>query len=648
MRFLTSLTSFWLLSYALSSLAAQEFDLLRSADTLPLIAVQASRHLALSTSDRWDEAKLRSSPSINLADLLGSTGGVFIKSYGLGSLATTALRGGSAAHLATFWNALPLDNPMLGLLDLSLLPTAFFTDIALQTGGQSAGWGSGAVAGTLRLNNRAPSEPMAALSLSVGAFGQGALEWQHSWQPAVREGSPPNRENSPPNRWQWVSRLGVAAARNDFPYRLAADLPVRRQTQAALQQWSSLQEIYFQAKPSTLYALRYWGGSTRRELPPTSVQSRSEATQYDAVFRLSLAREKKLERGEQHTNLGFFREHIDYQDPLAGIQSLGLFDRWALDHATSHSFSAGGQLSYGLAAQWVRADIADYEQPATQLRIDPFCSLRFKLIHKGLLQLSLRQPSVDDRLLAPTPSLSYQYSLGKISLGASLNRNFRLPTLNDLYWQNGGNPSLRPEKGWSRELDVRYQSYGTVWLFSYHLSAYHRRLRDWIQWAPTATSVFWEATNLTRVRSRGLSQQMAIGRSLGKGQCQLRLRHEYVEATNEKNIALPRIQAGEQLWYVPFYQGAATISWQSKQLLLRYEQQWIGSVRGQTVASLAGYSLGQLSVAYESKRKNSRLSWSCFAHLDNCWNVSYRVIERRPMPGRAFRLGGRLGWRGRG
>jgi iron complex outermembrane receptor protein len=38
--------------------------------------------------------------------------------------------------------------------------------------------------------------------------------------------------------------------------------------------------------------------------------------------------------------------------------------------------------------------------------------------------------------------------------------NFRIPSFNDLYWQQGGNPDLRPENAYQYELgqEIRFQT----------------------------------------------------------------------------------------------------------------------------------------------------------------------------------------------
>lgn len=602
-------------------------------DSLPVVEIYALRQQLVANPSRWVPREVVASQAASVADLLQSGHGVFIKTYGLGSLATTSLRGGSAAHTATFWNGLPLDNPMLGLLDMSLLSPSFFSSLRLQPGGQSAGWGSGAVAAVLLLENDAACLPLAEASLALGSFGQQTAQFSHSLR-----SSPLGGDGA---YWQWNSRLYWHQAQNDFTFRLRDDLPLQQQHNAANARLATMQELYFHSNATTHYALRYWGQNSRQEIPPTTVQNRSEAVQEDHIFRLALARNKVGDKQSSRTNLGYFREQIDYEDPLASVYSLGFFDRLVLDQETHTYLSPKSRFTYGLAAQWVKARIDAYEQPATQWRLDPYVAYQYSQ-GRWRGEIHWRQASVDGRLLPPVPALSWAYLGKQFGLRSSVNRNYRLPTLNDLYWQNGGNPDLNPEAGWSKEVQASYQLATPLWIFRYELTGHQRRLRNWIQWAPGEGSTLWEASNLTRVRSRGVEQRLMLSRDLAVSSLKpqrltLSLSHDYVESTNEIAITIPRIEAGQQLWYVPFHQASARLAWEGSKGSIAYQQQWTGSVRSQNAGALAGYSLGQLYGEYKGACQG--LEWQFFGRLENVWNVRYRIIERRVMPARMYRLG---------
>lgn len=84
---------------------------------------------------------------------------------------------------------------------------------------------------------------------------------------------------------------------------------------------------------------------------------------------------------------------------------------------------------------------------------------------------------------------------GNVMLKASVSRNYRFPTLNDLYFLPGGNPNLRNEHGFSYDAGVSFEvgkenayklNGGVNWFDSY--------IDDWIIWLPTTKDSFRPAT----------------------------------------------------------------------------------------------------------------------------------------------------------
>jgi outer membrane cobalamin receptor len=91
-----------------------------------------------------------------------------------------------------------------------------------------------------------------------------------------------------------------------------------------------------------------------------------------------------------------------------------------------------------------------------------------------------------------------------IQIKVSLERAFRAPTFNDLYWPLGGNPGLVPEKGWAYEL--RCEAVPVYRVFS-ALSFFMRDVQDRIVWLP-ADNGLWQPQNANRLAIRGIDVEM--------------------------------------------------------------------------------------------------------------------------------------------
>ena len=102
---------------------------------------------------RPDSMARVSTLTTDLSELISGYSPVFIKSYGKGSTATASFRGAAATHTQLLWNGMNLNSPMRGIADLSLLPVFFTDDVFLLHGGSSMVEGSGALGGSIHLEN---------------------------------------------------------------------------------------------------------------------------------------------------------------------------------------------------------------------------------------------------------------------------------------------------------------------------------------------------------------------------------------------------------------------------------------------------------------------------------------------------------------
>ena len=101
-----------------------------------------------------DTLALQMMKTQTISELLTSYSPVFMKSYGRGSTATASFRGTAPSHTQVFWNGMKLNSPMRGDVDFSLFPVYFLDDVSLLHGGSSLQSGSGALGGSVLINNK--------------------------------------------------------------------------------------------------------------------------------------------------------------------------------------------------------------------------------------------------------------------------------------------------------------------------------------------------------------------------------------------------------------------------------------------------------------------------------------------------------------
>lgn len=593
--------------------------------TLPEIEVYSER-IRLSPigsqQEVWTTKDLEASQAQNLSDLLQSSGLSYIRSYGLGSLATTSFKGSSAQQTLLLWNGVPVQNPMLGIDDLALIPLSLLKEIRLTQGGNSAIWGSGAIGGTLALSN--PSFFNRNLNISLeaeaGSFG---------WKRISAHGSLGSSTLSS------ALHLNLTSADNIFSYKKDGG-GTGYQSHADQRQESFLHEIHFAPREKHRFSFYNWWQAANREIPPTTVQSRSEASQFDRSFRSLLQWVHYGYQSIVRSRLAYFQEFLHFKDPLASIDARSDFT--TIIHALENEWNLDSvhRAEIGLQQSFVTAFTENYDDRHKQYRVAIFTSWRIDR-KRWQLQLSARQALHDGDLTPFVPTIGLEYQLSRaISWSGQMGRSYRAPTLNDKYWQPGGNEHLKSEQGWAMESTLlgKWEKPTHTWQLS--LTGFNKRIKDWILWTLVPGDNFYSPQNIAEVWSRGLELRGSLETGIGKSSIKVNGNYQLVRSTNQQPISTPRISKGSQLIYTPKHQGGAGISFITKKFKLDYSQQWIGSVNT-FQEPLDGFMLGSLRGRYNSEIVKQPLE--IFGRIENLWNTSYRIIERRPMPGRHFRLG---------
>ncbi|MCJ7508207.1 MAG: TonB-dependent receptor [candidate division Zixibacteria bacterium] len=91
----------------------------------------------------------------------------------------------------------------------------------------------------------------------------------------------------------------------------------------------------------------------------------------------------------------------------------------------------------------------------------------------------------------------------------SYGQAFRAPTFNDLYWPQGGNKNLKPEKGESYEVSLCLNDKDNY----FDLTFFSRQVKDLITWAPLGENNLWQPFNLDKYEAWGIEADAEISLS---------------------------------------------------------------------------------------------------------------------------------------
>lgn len=571
-----------------------------------------------------DSSRLQAVPSLSIADILQQNTGIFIKSYGLGSLATTSIRGASAQHTAVIWNGFPIQSPMLGQLDLALLPASFTDEVQVQNGGNGALWGSGAVGGVLQLNNKLPFDKGRQVRWNgqFGSFGQ----WHNDVKICFSN-----------QKFATTTRLLHQTANNDFPYHITPDAAEKRQQNADFQQLALLQENRFYIKSNQSLGFRLWLSKAEQKIPPTTTQNFSVAKQDNEFLRTALDWQFAHKQWVVQVRSGIFYDFIHYQDSIAGINSPSHSWTSISEAEAQWNLHAQHHIHFGVHHTFAYGEAEGYPNGQQQVQSALFAAYHWQSHDsKWRARASARQGLANGNFIPFVPSFALEKDVTKwLLLKGNLTRNFRLPTLNDLYWQPGGNPNLQAENGWAEELTFQTHWKKEDYTFKYSITGFNRNVNNWILWVQGNS--FYSPQNIAEVWSRGIEQRLYFKFQVSNFKFDLSGGYDWIRATQER--ASNESYLKKQLIYVPEQQafGRLAVNWHTLQLSYQHQYTDPVFIRSDNQAFLPSYQLGYLQARYGHLLK--KIKANIFLQINNLWDKEYRVIERRRMPGRSYQLG---------
>ena len=110
--------------------------------------------------------------SVSLTEVLNFNTTIYFKENGYGMVSSPSFRGTNASQTAVIWNGIPINSNLNGQTDFNTIAPSSFNTIIIRSGGGSTQYGSGAVGGSIHLNNIIDFQKKQSsdLRLSYGSF----------------------------------------------------------------------------------------------------------------------------------------------------------------------------------------------------------------------------------------------------------------------------------------------------------------------------------------------------------------------------------------------------------------------------------------------------------------------------------------------
>lgn len=539
-----------------------------------------------------------------LTDLLRSNTFLHFREYGPGMVSSVSFRGTSASQTAVVWNGININSSLNGQTDFNTLVASHYDHIALRTGGGSLIYGSGAMGGSIHLNNHLSfnSRSDHQAIIRYGSFNTyfGSYKGSYSSDKTAIQLS--------------LSRYG---SDNDFPY---PAFEGRNQNGDFLNTGINLslgqrvgEKHVFKLFSHYSFGDRGFSGT----LATTSNSMMGEENSRNLVEWNSFYRQLTTS-----LKLAYLDELYQYHENR---------NNHNYDYGRARSIIAKYDLKYTLNSTSELSGILDLQHTSgegSNIGEEKRATGALGVLYKQEWErfrygLGLRQ-EISSVYRSPLLfSVNTGYSLSDwYSLGVNFSKNYRVPTFNDLFWSAGGNTDLEPETSLQGELTQRieYKS------FDFRLTGFVIQIQDLLRWVPDDSGI-WKAENTRSVRNYGAEFILDWHTKLGHHKVMNSNSYAYTHSTD--------LDLEKDLVYVPRHKFTTSLVYNWKRLNAFYQMSYTGRTYTSSDNNywLDAYTLANAGVNYSlSDQEMVRLG----LEVRNLWNASYFSQPSRPMPGTSF------------
>ena len=619
---------------------------------------------------RIDSAVLKENVSLSMADVLAFNSSIFVKSYGRATLSTVSFRGTSPSHTQVTWNGMKINSPMLGMTDFSMIPSYFIDDASLLHGTSSVNETGGGLGGAVRLSTK-PAQ--------ADGFGLQYVQGVGSFKTFDEF----LRLTYGDDHWQLSTRAVYSSSPNDYKYRnrdkkeniyddemniIGSYYPIERNRSGSYKDLHLLQEVYYNTGRGDRFGLNAWYINSNRELQMLTTDYGDAADfdnrQREHTFRGVLSWDHLRSDWKLAAKAGYIHTWMAYdyeRDPGNGImqtmtrsrsrintfygQADGEYylDKWLFTASlTAHQHMVESRDKNIILQQGNKA-VVGYD--TNRMELSSSLSAKWRPSDRVGVSAVLREELFGNTFSPLIPALFVDGVIsqrGNIMAKASLSRNYRFPTLNDLYFLPGGNPDLRPERGWTYDAGLSFAvGRDGVYSLSGSASWFDSYISDWILWLPT-TKGFFSPRNVKDVHAYGVELQSSLEVALSPSmQLTLDGTYSWTPSINEGEPMSPADKSvGKQLPYVPEHTATLTgrLTWRSWSLLYKWNYYSKRYTMSSNDLSLSG-TLPTYFMNNVTLEKGLSFAWADLSlklAVNNLFDEEYLSVLSRPMPGINF------------
>lgn len=571
---------------------------------------------------------------VPLSMTLNTTAPVYIKQDAPG-LATISIRGTGPDHTAIMWGCINVNSLTLGHSNMANISTFLFNDIEILYGSAGALLGTDAMGGAVMLSSDTPQKNQYSIMQEVASF--------HNYFTGAKAYITDGKVSS-------STKLYHAIGKNDFPFTHTSKSPLEKdykkdtQLNANVHNYGIIQELNYDLNKKNFLSGKFWFENNVHGIKPR-MASNDEGEAVDSIEEIHIR--SQLHYNTAISKKSFFNAWCGHvRDNQLYKNSQIMTNRVLAKAEYNQNFTKFIDLKIGEDVKYIFTNVHAYETQRKELRADSYLSSIFTL-NRLVAVLSFRNSYVTGVNFSNVPSATVRYKLisrdfHSLKARGTIAESYKVPTLNDRFWEPGGNPDLLPEKGINYELGFDYSFIKNTLKSKFSANVFYKNVSNWIQWTPGAA--YWEAKNYKRVESKGADMFFDVSKTFGKWKAIVNSNFAYTSVvTKETASAADSLKLDKQMYYSPKYLGGISISIKYKYWLMtvssnyhgkvitRYDQNYTNGRK-----SLPPYYMTNFTIS--KKIKISRTFLTVASSIYNAFDVVYQSIEDYAMPGRNYSI----------
>ena len=605
-----------------------------------------------------DSSVMTEKVNLSLSDLLSENTPIYIKNHGRGALSTASFRGTAASHTQVTWNGINVNSPMTGMIDFSLIPVYIVDDLNLKHGSASIADNSGGLGGSINISNSADWNNKLNIKAMQGVGSYSTFDEFLSFSAGNKTIQSKTRvyHNYSKNNYTFINRL----IGNIDPETGNIINPLDTNKHADYKRYGILQEIYLRPASNSIFSVKWWSQKTDRSIPRvTSYEGDENANinkQYDTDNNLIIdwhrygSRSKFAARSAVAHKLldymsWYFIDGIGYEpDVYSKSKHTGFLNVLDYNFKFNSNYSLDARLNVDYHSVSSRDSVIGIDiYNKKRLETSFFLAGKATFFDRINLNLMLRQDMKGDKSSPLIPFLGFDFRVLKNKdwvLKGNIAQNYRHPSLNDLFWQPGGNPDLKPEKGTGFEIGTEYQLKSDLFELKSATVFFRNKVDDWITWLPTYKG-YWQPFNINRVLSQGIESNLQSSVKTGTIMYKLLCSYSYTSSVNYGELMIWGDDSyGKQLPFIPLHSGnifgtvtcyGFKFTWQFNAYSERFtttagnlaERNWI-------------YPYFMNDISFGKDLKMNYLTINLTFKIYNLFDETYHTILYRPMPRRNY------------